>query len=87
MHKIKIAERVIQTFKNNFMSILMGVNLNFPMQLWARLVPQAILTLNLMCQSHVAPWMLSHAYLHGPFDYNTMRVECRYMRQKQGIKN
>jgi hypothetical protein len=43
-----LAERTIQTFKNNFKAIIVGVDDNFPMNLWNRLLPQAVLTLNLL---------------------------------------
>jgi hypothetical protein len=38
----------------------------------AKLVPQVVLTLNLLRQSHVAPNILAYAYHHGTFDYNRM---------------
>ena len=48
-HRRNLAERAIQTFKGHFISILSGgVDKNFPMELWDRLVPQAVLTLNLL---------------------------------------
>jgi hypothetical protein len=45
-HRRNFAERAIQTFKNHFMSVIAGVDDNFPMHLWDRLLPQTILTLN-----------------------------------------
>ncbi len=50
-----LAERAIQTFKSHFKAILAGVAENFPMNLWDRLLPQTVLTLNLLRQSNVAP--------------------------------
>ncbi len=46
-HRRNLAERAIQTFKSHFKSILAGVDDSFPMRLWDRLLPQAVLTLNL----------------------------------------
>jgi hypothetical protein len=69
-HRKNLAERAIQTFKSHFKSVLAGVDNNFPMQLWDKLLPQTILTLNLLCQSNVAPTVLAHQYVHGTFDYN-----------------
>ncbi len=47
-HRQNLAERAIQTFKNHFKAILVGIDDTFPMQLWDRLLPQAVLTLNLL---------------------------------------
>ncbi len=50
----------------------MGVDDNFPMRLWDRLLPQTILTLNLLRQSNVAPTVSAYQYLHRAFNYNRM---------------
>lgn len=71
-HRRNLAERAIQTFKSHFKSILAGVDDNFPMHLWDRLLPQTILTLNLLRQAHVTPTVSAYHYVHGPFDYNKM---------------
>ena len=71
-HQRNLAEQAIQTFKNHFISILSGVDKNFPMQWWDRLIPQAVLTLNLLRQLHVNPNVSAHQYINGPFDYNAM---------------
>jgi hypothetical protein len=42
------------------------------MNLWDRLLPQTILTLNLLRQSNVAPTVSAYQYANGPFDYNRM---------------
>jgi hypothetical protein len=42
------------------------------MRLWDKKLPQSILTLNLFCQSNVAPTVSAWQYVHGPFDYNEM---------------
>ncbi len=71
-HRRNLAELAIQTFKNHFKAVLAGVNDNFPMRLWDRLLPQTILTLNLLRQSNVAPIVSAYKYVHGVFDYNRM---------------
>jgi hypothetical protein len=71
-HRRNLAERAIQTFKNHFKSVLAGVDDSFPMKLWDKLLPQVILTLNLLRQSNVAPTISVYAYVNGPFDYNAM---------------
>jgi hypothetical protein len=62
MHQRNLAEQAIQTFKNHFISILAGVDPSFSMYLWDRLIPQAVLTLNLLCQSNTAQTI--SAYQH-----------------------
>ena len=47
-HCINAAERAIQTFKKHFVSGLCTTNINFPLQLWNHLAPQAEITCNLL---------------------------------------
>ena len=42
------------------------------MRLWDRILPQAILTLNLLRQSNAVPTVSAYQYVHGNFDYNKM---------------
>ena len=72
MHRRNAAERAIQTYKSHFIAIQAGVADDFPIHQWDELIPQAVLTLNLLRQSHVAPNVSAYAYHHGPFDYNRM---------------
>ncbi len=58
-HRQNLAEQAIQTFKNHFKAILAGVDDTFPMRLWDRLLPQTILTLNLLRQSNAVPTILA----------------------------
>jgi hypothetical protein len=69
-HRSNLAERAIQTFKNHFVSILSGIDKSFPINLWDRLLPQAVLTLNLLRQANANPNVSAHQYVHGTFDYN-----------------
>ena len=59
-------------FKNHFVAILLGVNTKFPIKLWYKLLPQAILTLNLVRQANIAPKVSAYAYIHREFNYNEM---------------
>ena len=70
MHRRNRAERAIRTFKNNFISILAGVDPSFPPYLWDLLLPQAELTLNLLRQSSLNPKISAWEYFNGPFDFN-----------------
>jgi hypothetical protein len=72
MHRQNIAERAIQTYKGHFIATMAGVLDDFLIHQWHELVPQIVLTLNLLRQSHVSPNVLAYAYHHGNFDYNRM---------------
>jgi len=69
-HRRNLAERAIQTFKQHFISILAGVDSSFPIKCWDRLLPQTVLTLNLLRQSNLMPELSAYAFRHGAFDYN-----------------
>ena len=71
-HWQNLAEQAIQTFKSHFLAILAGVDPSFPMTLWDRLVPQAVLTLNLLRQAKTDPKMSAYEFVHGKIDYNKM---------------
>jgi hypothetical protein len=70
MHHCNWAEWAIRTFKDHFLSILAGVDASFPPYLWDLLLPQAELTLNLLRQSALNPWISVREFFHGPFDFN-----------------
>jgi hypothetical protein len=71
-HQQNLAERAIQTFKNHLKAIIAGVDNNFPMNPWDRLLPQTVLTLNLLQHLNIAPTVSAYQYVNGPFDYNKM---------------
>ena len=70
MQRRNAAEKIIQTFKGHFISILYGVSDGFPIHQWDELIPQAVLMFNLLQLSNVAPNMSTYVYHHGIFDYN-----------------
>ena len=63
-HSRNAAERAIQTFKNHFVADLSSVHPSFPLRLWDELIPQAVISLNLLRPSRVNP------YLYGSYDYS-----------------
>jgi hypothetical protein len=69
-HRVNAAERAIHTFKNHFVDGLCSTDPQFPVSLWDQLIPQAVLTLNLLHTSHSNPQLLAHAQLYGMFDFN-----------------
>ncbi len=68
-HRRNLVERAIQTFKSHFIAILAGVDSLFPMSLWDRLVPQAVITLNLLRQANKMPSVSAYEFVNGKFDY------------------
>ena len=70
VHRQNAAERVIQTFKHHFLEGLALANPDFPVGEWDRLLLQAVLTLNLLRNSHANPKSSSHAFLHGNYNFH-----------------
>jgi hypothetical protein len=70
MHRQNSAERAIQTFKNHFLAGLATADPNFPIAEWDRLIPQAVLTLNLLRNSRINPKLSAYAFLFGNFNFN-----------------
>jgi hypothetical protein len=73
-HRQNAVERVIKTFKNNFIATLWSLNKNFPLHLWDHLIPQSVLTLNLLRGSHINPKLSAWAQINGPYDYNAAPI-------------
>ncbi|KAI2513563.1 Reverse transcriptase (RNA-dependent DNA polymerase) [Fragilaria crotonensis] len=70
VHRRNAAERAIRTFKNHFIGGLCSVDKHFPLHLWDRLLPQALVTLNLLRSSRINPKLSAWSQLHGQFDFN-----------------
>jgi hypothetical protein len=70
VHRRNAAERAIRTFKNHLIAGLCSTDRDFPLNLWDRLLPQALITLNLLRQSRINPLLSAYAQVHGAFDYN-----------------
>ena len=69
MHQQNLAEQAIQTFKSHFIAMMCGCDPSFPLHLWCRLLPQAEITMNLLCTSHINPNLSAYAQIHGQIDY------------------
>ena len=69
-HRRNAAERAIRTFKNHLLAGLATCDPKFPIHEWDRLLEQAELTLNLLCNSQVNPNLAAHAYIAGVHDFN-----------------
>jgi hypothetical protein len=70
VHRRNAAERAIRTFKNHLIAGLCSTDPNFPLNLWDRLLPQALITLNLLRRSRINPRLSAYAQVHGAFDFN-----------------
>ena len=68
------AECETRTFKNRFIAGICGVDKDFPLHLWDKLLPQAELTLNPLRSSRLNPRLSAYAQLHGFFDFNRTPV-------------
>ena len=58
-------------FKNHFIAGLCSTDANFPLKLWDHLLPQALITLNLLRGSWINPQLSAWAQVHGEFGYNS----------------
>ena len=64
-------ERVIRTFKNNFVAGLSSVHPKLPMHLWDELLPQAFITLNLLQTSRTCPKISAYSHIYGTYNFDT----------------
>ena len=69
-HCVNAAERVIQTFKDAFISTLATTDQDFPLQLWDKLARQVQDTLNLLRALRSKPAISSYTELNGPYNWN-----------------
>jgi hypothetical protein len=70
VHRRNAAERAICTFKNHLIAGLCSVDKHFPLHLWDRLAPQALITLNLLRGCRLNPKLSALAQFNGQFDFN-----------------
>jgi hypothetical protein len=66
----KAAERAIQNFRRNFLSLLATTHPSFPINRWPALFPQAELTLNTVCPYADLPSISAHNGIYRePYDF------------------
>lgn len=70
VHRANAAERAIRTLKNHFLAGLATTDPEFQFHLWDRLLPQCIITLNLLRASRINPNLSAYAQVWGQFLYN-----------------
>jgi len=62
-HRRNAAERAIRTFKNHVIANLCGTDPDFPLAIWDLILPQMLLTLNLLRGSRLNPRLSAYAQL------------------------
>ena len=72
IHCQNATKRIIHTFKAHFLAILVGVDPGFLVFLWDKLLAQAKLMVNLLCQASAAPHISTWEFFNVPFNYNAM---------------
>jgi hypothetical protein len=69
-HRVNVAKRAIQTFKDHIISALAMSDSKFPLQLWDKLTSQVENTLNLMQASRINPNMSAYEAIWGSYNWN-----------------
>ena len=65
IHRRNLAERTIRTFKEHFIAVLSSTHKDLPIHIRCRLLPHAILMLNLLQQYCMNPKLSGYAQQHG----------------------
>ena len=74
MHRANSAERAIRTFKNHLTAGLCSTDPSFPVNLWEKIIPQAVISLNLLRASRINPKLSAYAQIFGQFSYNATPI-------------
>jgi hypothetical protein len=69
-HRRNAAERAIRSFKDHLIAGLCSTDKSFPMHLWDRLLPQAVITLNMLRASRINPKLSASTHIDGQYDFN-----------------
>jgi hypothetical protein len=64
------AERAIRSFKDHLIAGLCSTEKSFPMHLWDRLLPQAVITFNMLRTSRINPKLSAATHIYGQYDFN-----------------
>ena len=70
LHRRNSAERCIRTCKNHLIATFSSTDKDFPLHLWDRLLPQALITLNHLRGSRINPKLSAYAQVFGVLDFN-----------------
>jgi hypothetical protein len=69
-HRRNSAERAIISFKDHLIAGLCTTDKSFPMHLWDRLLPQAVITLNMLRISRINPKLSASTHILRQYDFN-----------------
>jgi hypothetical protein len=69
-HRRNSAERAIRSFKDHLISGLCSTDKYVPMHLWDRILPQAVMTLNMLRTSRIDPKLSAATHIFGQYDVN-----------------
>jgi hypothetical protein len=73
-HRRNSAERAIRSFKDHLIAGLCSTDKSFPMHLWERLLPQAVITLNILRTSIINPKLSASTHIYGQYDFNRAQM-------------
>jgi hypothetical protein len=63
-------EQAIRSFKDHLISGLCSTDKSLPMHLWDIILPQAVITLNMLRTSRINPKLSAATHLFGQYDFN-----------------
>jgi hypothetical protein len=69
-HRQSSAERAIRSFKDHLIVGLCSTDTSFPMHLWDILLPQAVITLNILRTSRINPKLSAATHIYGQYNFN-----------------
>jgi hypothetical protein len=64
------AERAIRSFKDHLIAGMCSTDKYVPMYLWDRILPHAVMTLNMLRTSRINPKLSAATYIFGQYDFN-----------------
>jgi hypothetical protein len=67
-HRRNTAERAIRSFKDRLIAGICSTDKAFPIHLWDKLLPQAVITLNMLCISRTNPKLSASTHIDGQYD-------------------
>jgi hypothetical protein len=70
IHRRNLAERAIILFKHHLIAGLCSTDKYFPMYLWDRLLPQTVITLNMLRTSKINPKLSAATHIYDQYDFN-----------------
>jgi hypothetical protein len=73
-HRRNAAERAIRSFKDHLITGLCSTDKSFPMHLWDILLPQSVITLNMLRTPRINPKLSASTHIDGKYDYNRSPV-------------